>query len=459
LTRSRQRQPFFLYHFPIDKEMTTATLTPSLRQNFGHLYADVAWFGLLSGSTLAFLTVYAARLGADAFQLGLVSAGPALINLAVSLPAGDWLRRRPLIRSTFASSLWNRVAYLVFVPLPWLLGAQAQVWVLVGVTALMSIPGTVLAIAFNATFADVVPLVHRGHVVGRRNALLASSILATSLLCGLVLKTLAFPLNFQIVFTLGVVGALMSSYHLGKLVKIDQESPPPGPTSQALNDVARPGLMRFMDAIRPASGLRYLMRGRARLLRTDLIRGPFGGILLAYLLFHTAQYFSVPLFPLIWVTGLHLSDGVISIGNALFYLSMLLASLPMGRLSDRIGHRRVLLGGLLFYGLYPLLLGIASDWRIFLVASLIGGGVWALLNAGLINYLMERTPRDDLPSHMALYNVVLNVGVLAGSMLGPLVLQAVGLRHALLIGAGIRFFSGVVFIFMRPSAPAALPVG
>jgi Major Facilitator Superfamily len=435
--------------------MTTATLTPNLKHNFAHLYADVAWFGLLSGSTLAFLTVYAARLGADAIQLGLISAGPALVNLAISLPAGDWLRRRPLIRSTFASSLWNRVAYLLLVPLPWLLGAQAQVWFLVAITALMSIPGTILAISFNATFADVVPLAYRGQIVGRRNALLAGVILATSLLCGLVLKGLAFPLNFQVVFGMGVVGALMSSYHLGQLVNIDQESQAPSRTSLPLNDVARPGLMRFMDAIRPASGLRFLTRQGDRLLRLDLIRGPFGSILLAYLLFHTAQYFSIPLFPLVWVSGLHLTDGVISIGNALFYGAMLAASLPIGRLSARIGHRRVLLLGLLTYGLYPFLLGSTNDWRIFLVASVVGGGVWALLNAGLLNYLMERTPKGDLPAHMALYNVVLNIGILTGSMVGPLVQTALGLHEALLIGAGIRFLSGIIFLFMRPPAPAA----
>ena len=191
------------------------------------------------------------------------------------------------------------------------------------------------------------------------------------------------------------------------------------------------------------------MRGGDRLLRMDLIRGPFGTLLLAYLLFHTAQYFLVPLFPLAWVSRMHLSDGIISIGNALFYFAMLLASLPMGRLSARIGHRQVLLAGLLLYGLYPLLLGAATDWRVFLAASLIGGGVWALLNAGLLNYLMERTPQDDLPSHMALYNLVLNIAVLIGSMAGPVVQQVVGLRDALLIGAGLRFLSGLMFLFMR----------
>jgi MFS family permease len=416
-----------------------------LQANFRHLYADVAWFGVLSGSTLAFLNVYAARLGADAPQLGLISAGPALVNLGASLPAGQWLQKRSLIRATFLSSLFNRSAYLLLIPLPWLFASQGQIWALIALTAGMSIPGTLLAIAFNATFADVVPPDWRGHIVGRRNALLALTILVTSLVCGVVLDNLPFAFNFQVVFALGLLGALMSSYHLGKLIPIRTEPALPGRQPRPLNDVARPGLMRFMDAVRPASGLRYLVRAPRRLLRPDILRGPYRSVLAAYLFFHTAQYFCIPLFPLVWVAHLKLSDGVISLGNALFYAAMLLASLPLGRLTAWAGHKRILLTGCLLYGLYPLLMGAAAGTPLFLLASLLGGGVWAILNGALLNHLMDRTPKDEMPAHMALYNLVLNVGILAGSLVGPFVLGAIGLRQALFLGAALRLASTLLF--------------
>jgi MFS family permease len=420
-------------------------ISPAMRANFRHLYADVAWFGVLSGSTLAFLNVFAARLGADGYQLGLISAGPALVNLAMSLPAGRWLQTRPLLRTTFISSLWNRAAYLLIIPLPWLFASPGEIWAMIALTALMSIPGTFLAIAFNATFADAVPQAWRGHVVGRRNALLALTILATSLLCGVLLDNITFPLNFQIVFVLGAFGAFMSSYHLGRLTPADGEMAPSQRPPQSLNDVARPGMMRFMDAIRPASGLRYLMRARKELLRLDIVRGPYRSVLVAYLFFHTAQYFCVPLFPLVWVSQLQLSDGVISLGNALFYAAMFLASLPLGRLARSAGHRRILLAGSFLYGLYPLLLGLAASESIFLVASLVGGGVWAILNGALLNHLMEKTPGNEMPAHMAIYNMVLNVGMLAGSLVGPMVLAALGLQETLFLGAAVRLTSAFLF--------------
>ena len=48
------------------------------RSNFRHLYLDIAWFGVLAASSLGFVGVYAARLGATAFQVGLLSVGPAI---------------------------------------------------------------------------------------------------------------------------------------------------------------------------------------------------------------------------------------------------------------------------------------------------------------------------------------------------------------------------------------------
>ena len=38
--------------------------------------------------TLAFVAIYAARLGATGFQISLLTAGPAVVNLFFSLPAG-----------------------------------------------------------------------------------------------------------------------------------------------------------------------------------------------------------------------------------------------------------------------------------------------------------------------------------------------------------------------------------
>lgn len=391
---------------------------------------------------MAFLAIFAARQGASSLEVSLLTAGPAMVNLAFSLYAGRWLEGRPLVRTTYLAALLSRYWYLALIPLPWFLTARGQVWASIWITILMSLPGTLLAIAFNALFADSVPPEWRGYVVGRRNAVLALSTTISSLLCGALLDNIVFPANYQIVFSLGAIGALMSAFHLSR-IRLPLE--PPVRVGRLLRDLARPGLLRFPDAIRTEVGLRFLTRsGGKPLLRLDVLRGPFGVFLLAYFFFYACQYSGIPIFPVFYVRVLNLTDGEISLGTAFFYATVLLASMRLGRISDRFGHRGALVGGALFFGIYPLLIGLAHGVGLYLIASLLGGIAWAIVSGGLVNRLMERSSVDGRPVYMAFHNLALNLGILSGSLAGPLLAERFGLRPALLAVAGFRVVAGLL---------------
>jgi MFS family permease len=417
-----------------------------LRRNSRHLLHDAAWFGVLAASSMAFLAVFATRLGASPFQVALLTAVPAAINLLASIPFGKWMEGRSLVRVTFRSSIWTRLGYLLLVPLPALAGGDAGIWAVILITALMSVPSTLLAISFNALFADLVPPDWRAFVVGRRNALLSVALTATVLASGWLLDHLDFPGNYQWVFAIGALGALLSSYHLGKLIAPSDDRLPPR-VGQPLLDMGPSGGSRPADAARSDSGLRFLTRAHGgRLLRLDLLRGSFGGFLLAYLAFYTFQYMPQAVFPVFWVRELKLTDGAIGLGSALFYLAMMGTSLGLRRVTGVFGHRRLLHVSSLFYSVYPFLTGLAQDATLFWVASFVGGAVWGLLNGALINRLMERVPEDDRPAHMALHNLALNLGILVGSLLGPVLVAGLDIQGAML-GAGVlRLLGGLVLI-------------
>jgi hypothetical protein len=425
--------------------MTSRLLTPDLRANFRHLYGDIFWFGVLSGSTLAFVAIYATRLGATGLEISLLTAGPAVVNLLVSMQFGRWLEGRPLVKPTFWSAALNRLGYLALVVLPWLFGGRLQVWAIVVITLVMSVPGTLLAIGFNALLADVIPPDWRSEVIGRRNALMAVSLTVTALISGQLLVRIVFPINYQIVFAIGALGAVLSTYHLGRLRTAGQ--PPPVRIGRPLQDLASPGMLRAGDSTRPSAGLRFLARSKGKpLLRIELLRGAFGTFLVSYLFFYIFQYTGIPLFPLFQVRVLDLKDSAISLGSALFYIVMLLVSLQLSRISTRYGHRNVLVFGALLFCSYPFLLSLAQNATLFWVASLVGGAAWALVSAGLINRLMERVPEDERPAYMALHNLTLNLGILTGSLLAPLLSSAFGLREALLLTAGLRLLAGLLLM-------------
>ena len=60
------------------------------------------------------------------------------------------------------------------------------------------------------------------------------------------------------------------------------------------------------------------------------------------------------------------------------------------RMSVRWGHRLVLAGAALLYLCYPLMNAVARGPLMYYAAHLVGGGVWGVLNAALLNRLMER---------------------------------------------------------------------
>jgi MFS family permease len=420
------------------------TISPEIQAaNFAHLYWDVAWFGIAFGSTLSFLSVFAARLGAAGWQVGLLSAGPALMNVIFTIPVGHWLQGRALGPTVTQVAIWHRLGYLLLIPLPLLMPPALQIWLLLLIILLMAIPGTALVVGFNALLATTVPPEARGKVVGRRNALLAGTIMVSFVLSGWILDILSFEAGYVAVFTMGAVGAILSTYHLYWI------KTPEAPQFQMrpMKDYAQPGRMLGYSGVMPhrmGIGLRLWLNQQLKV--SDMfvrISHRYWWVMVAYFIFHFTQFLPVALFPIFWVRELNLNDGAIGWINASFYLSMLLCAPLLGQLAKRLGNYGLNVIGAVLLSLYPLLTGLSWDATLLVVAGIVGGATWAILSGALSNRLLELIPDDDRPAHLALYNLALNIAVLSGTMLGPLMGELIGLRAALLIMFGLRLISGL----------------
>ena len=399
------------------------------RANFLHLYLDIGWFGILSGSAINFLAVYAARLGASALQIGLIGAASAAVSLLIAIPSGRWVAKRNTGLAVFWSSVFYRLGYALLIPLPWLFNAQGQIWALIVITFLMAVPLTPLGVGFNALFAEAVPTEYRAHVAGIRNIVLSVAFIASSLLSGYILESVAFPAGYQIVFGIGFFGAAMSSLHLYFVRPLKKDRAPlrsdPEPVSAQQAESSR---------------------GLTSSLRLDILRGPFGKVVVVMLFFHLAHYIASPIYPLYNVNVLHLNDDHIGIGTALFYLTVLIGSTRLHRLAGRIGHRRVTGWGMIGMAMYPIILSLSQQvWHFYLV-SLIGGFTWGLAGGAYANYLLERIPDNDRPAHLAWYNIALNAAILASSFVGPVFADSLGLVYALMLFAAMRVLAGFAIL-------------
>jgi MFS family permease len=420
--------------------ISNPSIPREFRANFIHLNFEMAWFGILSGTAMSFLSVYAARLGGSGFQIGLLAGTSALVNLILAIPASQVFQKRPVGRTVFWSSVLYRIGYLLWIPLPWLFGNQGQIWALIAITLLMGIPLTVQAIGFNALFAAAVPLEWRASVAGTRNMLYSVTYMLAALGAGWLLVHLVFPVGYQVVFGIGGFAAMMSCAHIF-FVRIQPSVPlTPDPLPSPVQD----------DHKKSAAPSRWQSN-----LRLDIWRTPFAGVLLAMLGLHLTQYLAIPLFPLFSVNVLHLTDQSIGIGTALYYLTSMLSSTQLNRIVRRLGHRKVTGLGFMIMSFYPGLMAFAHTANWYYFVSIIGGCSWALIGSAYMNYVLENIPENDRPAHLAWYNIVLSASILVGSLVGPFVAGFIGLAAALVVSAVLRMLAGYA-IFKGSYGPPKL---
>ena len=406
------------------------------RSNFLHLYLDIAWFGVLSGSAINFLNIYAARIGATGFQIGLIGAMSAVVSLFLAIPAGRWLQTRYKGKAIFWTSVFYRIGFLFFVFLPWLYDEQGQIWAIIVITFLMAIPLTPLGVGFNALFAEAVPSEYRAHVAGIRNIMLSIAFMITSLISGTILNRTSFPAGYQIVFAIGAFGAGMSSLHLYFVRTMHRHTDISTADEGTSQSTPKPIAVRRTFAPRIIS----------HALRLDIWKTSFRKVLLCMLGFHLTQYIAIPLFPLYYVNELHLNDDHIGIGTALFYLTVLIGSTQLRKFVHRTGNKNVTAYGVIGMAVYPFLLSISGTVWHFYGISLFGGLVFALVNGAYANYMLEHIPAHDRPSHLAWYNITLNAAVLIGSLGGPLISDWLGLSASLILFSILRLLSGIAIL-------------
>ncbi len=436
--------------------MTTVTLskieyapviTPKVQaNNFWYLYWDVVAFGVAFGSTLSFLSVFLTRLGASGWQIGLFTAGPALVSTLLTLPAGQWLKSHSLKTVVIQTAFWHRVGFFVLIPLPLFFSDSLKIWVILILIVLMAIPGTALSIGFNALFAATVSPEWRGQVVGRRNALLAGATMITFMSSGWILDKFSFEWGYVIVFVIGALGGVVSTYQLSRIqvpeVPIFQMRP--------MGDRAQPGRAFGFSEHRPyrfTIGARLWLQwptGKFNMLND--VSASYWWVMVAFFCFHFTQFILAPALPIFWVRELKLTDGLIGLLNAMFYLTMFVSAAFLEPLTKRFGNYHLTWGGAILLALYPLLnaLGIHFGLMPLIIASLIGGVNWAILSGALTNRLLELIPDDSRPTHLAMYNLALNVAILASAMLASFLIDWLSGYQVMFIIFALRLCSGFI---------------
>jgi len=402
-----------------------ADISPRLRSNIIHYYFDIGWWGLYAGATAAFLSIYAARIGATPAQIGLLTALPSGISLALSLPFASIVRRLGAHRATWTAALVSRSMFLLYALLPFFFREPEQVNAILIIGALMAIPNTLIGISFSQLLMDAVTPDWRGTVVGVRNAFFSIITFVVTMISGQILTRVTFPLGYQVIFVIGFIGGIATAYHLYKVRPLRApavaEAAGPSPSAQPRR------LPRYLPPLNP-SGRRYL-----RVL----------GILF---LFNITNNMLAPLAPGVLVNHLELTDEWISIGTAVNNLIVFVISLNIARLTRRTGNRAATALGSALLAAQALALALAAGPAGYLLSVAAGGLGSGVLITAQFNYHLDNVPENYRSAWLSWSLLMGNTALLLGSLLGPLLAGGIGVLWALAVFAALRLVMGGVIL-------------
>ena len=114
------------------------------------------------------------------------------------------------------------------------------------------------------------------------------------------------------------------------------------------------------------------------------------------------------------------------------YLGGLFFSLPGGRLADRLGVRKSLLGGLALGALGLTAAAAAPGFVAFLVFLFVAGCGWSIVNPALGKGIMDVFPMRERGMAMGVKQMGLTLGALVAALALPLIATTLGWRAAIL---------------------------
>jgi MFS family permease len=141
---------------------------------------------------------------------------------------------------------------------------------------------------------------------------------------------------------------------------------------------------------------------------------------------------------------------------AVFNLVYALVSAPAGSLSDRIGRRKVIIGGWVIYGLIYLGFALARQtwhiWTLYISYGLYYGLAYGTAKA----MVADLVPPDLRGTAYGTYNAILGIIDFPASLIAGLLWQGAGAWQGLgpsapfFFGAGLAFLAAVLMLVWRP---------
>lgn len=352
---------------------------------------------IMYSMTSAFLVAFALALGANVIYIGLLTSIPNVFWTLALVPAAVvtqkyMFRRKALLVGATALS---RAMWFGILMLPLALSGWSLTGLLLFVV-LSSAIGAFATPAWASLVGDIVPADVRGRYFSRRLVWTVIAGLSTQLIAGWVLDAFGKgnSFGFVIIFATGLLAGLLSATLIWKVPE-----PPAGIDSR----------------VRATSSMREVLKDK-RFRRFLLLFGLFEFSVMIASPFFNVQLLQVLRADYIWISILAVAGG----------LAGIVVQRGWGRISDRYGHRAIVIVSAFWIVLVPLLwIPVQPEHLAWLIAvEAFSGAVWAGFTLAHFNYMLELSPSAARPTYAAMFNIVIGIAGIAGPLAGGLIAEA-----------------------------------
>jgi MFS family permease len=363
-------------------------------------------------------------LGADATQMGTLTAVGLFPHLLFSLPAGVWLDRIRTRRRLMIAADFGRAALIASIPVAYLLGALSMPQLYI-VGFLSGALGVVFDLSWNTLFVAVTERDRYVEAMALLNGSRSLASVGGPTIGGLLVQVFGAPL--------AMFGDALS--FLGSVVflrRIRSPEPPIEPEAGSTRE--------------------QLMAGLSFVIGDPIMRPT----LLAVATINLFTFATSALFILYATTTLGVSPGALGLALGTGAIGSVIGAIFATRIGRRIGLGPAYALGCIIYPTSLLLIPLAGpDMTMLVILALLFGsefgaglGVMILdINVGAILY--ARTP-DRIRGRAGGAFRFINYGVRPiGALLGGILGGAVGVREAILI-ATVAAMAGVLFLVGSP---------
>lgn len=398
------------------------TLEKNIRINIYHGVVSTIALNLAS----PFLGIFAVKLGASNFEVGLLSSGPALVSLLSMIPGGKLIDRcDDQKRIVCLLTILQRVFYLFIAAIPFFT-RDKQAALLVLAVAIMNIPASVANVGWQAYISRIVPARRRADAFAARNRLMNMAATTVVLITGGIIDAIGFPLGYQIVFFLAF---LMSLVEIWVLDHIDDRYCPK--VSTAGNNSSGI-ILSIIDDIKEISKA-----------------GPFKRYMLASILFYFAWQVPWPLFTLyqvkvlkannLWVSLLSLANTGGSLVGYGFWV----------RQMNKYGNLKTLFMSSIWIFIVPLAYAFSKNLVTVALFNLLTGAIFSGVNLALFNALLEVSPEERKATYIAYYTTAVNASAIVAPMAGVGLLNFLDFFWAFILCAALRIVGSLTFLLVN----------